>query len=130
MNTIRLFLLSLVLSLTVLSCDSDVTRIDSLIFNESLTNAYLDGEPFAGKAWSGKEKTICIECDNGRIVKVTAYHTNGNVAIENNSLISEGTNYDNEGNPISLERLSSNYPEVVGAVKDMISRILVSPDLK
>lgn len=104
-------------------------RISQLLFNETLTNAYLDGNAYTGKAWSDDGRTISIECDEGKIVQVDVYHSNGNVAMRNTTLVGAGECFDMDGAPITIEEFAERYPVIISHIQVMIENMLCTPDL-
>lgn len=103
--------------------------ISQLLFNESLTNAYLDGDAYTGKAWSEDGRTICLTCEGGKVALVEVYHPNGQVAMRNTSLVGGGDCFDLQGNPISVEEFVAGYPAIVVHIQRMVENMLCSSEL-
>lgn len=124
-------LLSLIMLIGT-SCSSSPkdAHITQLIFNESITHAYLNGEAYTGKAWSEDGRTICLTCQEGDIKLVEVYHTNGNVAMRNTSLVGAGECFDQEGNAIDIADFVEQYPAITSRIQIMVENMLCSPDLK
>lgn len=131
MQRIKTLLAAAFIMFACCACVGDKdTKIRQLLFNESLTTAYLDGEAFTGTAWTDDEASICIECVEGKVTSVKVYHENGNVAMEGTTLVGAGKTYDEAGNPIPLEQFIAKYPLPIKAIQDMTSTILISSELK
>ena len=61
---------------------------------------------FTGKAWSSDDKTLCIECEMGRIKSLSFFYDNGKMAGKTTVKGFEDTDdeyYDINGKPISEE---------------------------
>ena len=111
------------------SCQKRVL-IAELLFNESLTNAYFDGQPFTGTAWSDDGQSIRLVCDQGAVNLIEVYHSNGTVAMQNTSITGTATCYDYHGKTIPIEAFVQYYPEVIEQVNHMVDFMYFSNELK
>lgn len=107
----------LILTLLLVACTSRPTLSDLKISERKFV--YYEGNAFNGTAWSSDGKTISITCHNGVVDSVMVYHKNGNKAIKSNRLCGEGTFYDTEGNPISVDDFIQCYPSLVEEVASL-----------
>ena len=116
--------------LLLASCSEKKVRVTQLLFNETVTNAYLDGEKYTGEAWSDDGKTVCVAFDNGAITSVNVFHTNGTVAVSGKSLSGKAQYFDEEGNEISVDDLIMNYPDIIQRLNKMVENMYCSEELE
>lgn len=110
---------------TIILCGSctNKARINQLIFDDNLANAYINGESFSGEAWSEDGKTICITCEEGKVISVRVFHENGNMAMNGTSLVGESAVYDEDGNSMQLQDFIKGYPQLVIAIQRMVEEL-------
>lgn len=131
LHSVRLMLVAVLVAVFVCACsEQPKEHISSLLFDEALTTAYLGDSEFTGTAWSEDERTICINCEAGKVTSVVLYHGNGTVAMESKSLTGAGATYDEDGNAIALEEFVKKYPVQIKAVQDMAESIMILTDAK
>lgn len=116
-----------ILAVVFYSSCTNKARVSQLVFDESLTSAYINEEPFSGEAWSDDGKTICLSFEDGKIISARVFHENGNTALDGVSLIGESTVYDEEGHPMKLQDFIKNYPQLVYAIKRMVEGMHCKP---
>lgn len=105
-------------------------KISNLIFNEQLTTAYANEQPFTGSAWSVDGSTMRVNCNIGRVTSIELYHSNGELAMRSHSLTKPGKTYDEKGNEIPFDEFVKKYPTLINTIKETASTILVSPDVE
>lgn len=116
--------------LLLASCSEKKVRITQLLFNETVTNAYLDGEKYTGEAWSDDGKTVCVAFDKGAITSVSVYHSNGTLAVSGKALSGSAQYFDDEGNKIAVEELMMNYPDIIQCLNKMVENMYCSEELE
>lgn len=69
------------------SCDSKIKNTDvEFVNNEIVYNK----EPFTGQVWSKDGKSLVVEVSDGRPVKITLFHKNGNPAVVSTKILHDG----------------------------------------
>lgn len=93
--------------LTLLPCCTKKTHLSDLENREGVIVKKGEGV-FTGKVWSSDDKTICIECELGRIKTMCFFYENGQMAMKitmkGNHFFEDdvdGEFFDKKGNPVS-----------------------------
>ena len=109
-NRLEMRLLKLLLPLLALtslfSCSSDTLTLSEVTFSDSL--ALVGGRPFTGDIITD-DHSCQLRSEDGRIISLTLYHSDGTHALE---LLSPGdtlTCFDEAGTPIPLDSFVKHY---------------------
>jgi len=71
----------------LLSCDSKIKSTDvEFVNNEIVYNK----EPYTGQVWSKDGKSLVVEVSDGRPLKITLFHKNGNPAVISTKILHDG----------------------------------------
>lgn len=105
----RLFPFFLFFLLVMSSCTQQ-PRLSELKIQKATLRVTCKGEDFSGDAWSSDGKTLCLKCENGKIISLTAYHENGEKAIESKNLFEGGQCYDERGGHMTMDAFIKRYP--------------------
>lgn len=80
----------ILLFLTVIflcSCESKIKSTDvEFVNNEIVYNK----EPYTGQVWSKDGKSLVVEVSDGRPLKITLFHKNGNPAVISTKILHDG----------------------------------------
>ena len=83
MKKILLFLTVVLLC----SCESKIKSTDvEFVNNEIVYNK----EPYTGQVWSKDGKSLVVEVSDGRPLKITLFHKNGNPAVISTKILHDG----------------------------------------
>lgn len=110
MRQIILFLFSILL----VSCGNKIKFQEADINVQKATIKY-KGEPYTGTIWSKDGQSTSIECINGMIKTIIAYHDNGAHAIVttmSNGTRESRTYYDESGNEIDRGTFKEKYAQL------------------
>lgn len=69
------------------SCDSKVKSTDVEFVNKEIN---YNGESYTGQVWSKDGKSLVVEVSDGRPIKITLFHKNGNPAIISTKVLQDG----------------------------------------
>ena len=114
-------LLAYVAVLCLISCKAGKTRISDVVFTDSL--AYVDGSPYSGELWSDDTTSYCLKAEEGRVVSLTMYHDNGQVALSMPSTDSLSY-YDMKGESIPFDTFMVRYKTLADQVPLLTRRIM------
>ena len=113
-------LLAFVAVLCLIGCKSEKTYVSQVVFTDSL--AYVDGSLYSGELWSDDTTSYCIMAEEGRIVSLTMYHDNGQVALSMPSIDSLEC-FDQKGASIPFDSFVARYEELADQVPLLIHRM-------
>ncbi len=69
------------------SCESKIKSTDvEFVNNEIVYNK----EPYTGQVWSKDGKSLVVEVSDGRPLKITLFHKNGNPAVISTKILHDG----------------------------------------
>ena len=83
MKKILLFLTIVLLC----SCDSKIKSTDIEFVNNEIT---YNGESYTGQVWSKDGKSLVVDVSDGRPIKITLFHKNGNPAVISTKILHDG----------------------------------------
>lgn len=104
----------ILLSMAVLllySCDRKVKSTDIQIVGDDIV---YKNQNFTGQVWSKDGKSLVIEVSDGRPVKITLFHENGNPALVSTLFIHDGKvkHYDINGYEMDKGDWLRKYPDI------------------
>ena len=111
MKKILLFLTILFLC----SCDNKIRSTDVEFVNNEITH---NGESYTGQVWSKDGKSFAVEVSDGRPVKITLFHKNGNPAIVSTKFLHDGDlkHYDINGYEMTESDWETKYKDLLNEV--------------
>lgn len=111
MKKIVLCLVAVLLS----SCDSKIKSTDVQFVNNEIV--YQD-KNYTGQVWSKDGKSFVVEVSDGRPVKITLFHENGNPAIVSTKFLHDGDlkHFDTNGYEMTESEWESKYKDLLRAV--------------
>lgn len=113
-------LLAFVGVLCLFACKAGKTYVGEVEFTDSL--AYVDGHPYSGELWSDDTSSYCLMAEEGRVVSLTMYHDNGQVALSMPSSDSLAC-FDVEGESIPFDTFVVRYKTLGDQVPLLVSRM-------
>ena len=111
MKKILLFLTVVLLS----SCDSKIKSTDvEFVNNEIIYN----NEPYTGQVWSKDGKSLVVEVSDGRPLKITLFHKNGNPAVISTKILHDGElkHFDINGYEMTEGEWERKYEDLLNEV--------------
>ena len=108
------FLIVLV-AVLLCSCDSKIKSTDVQCVNNEIV--YKD-KNYTGKVWSKDGKSLVVEVSDGRPVKITLFHKNGNPAIVSTKFLHDGDlkHYDINGYEMTESDWETKYKDLLNEV--------------
>lgn len=111
MKKILLFLTIVLLC----SCDNKIRSTDVEFVNNEITH---NGESYTGQVWSKDGKSFAVEVSDGRPIKITLFHKNGNPAIVSTKFLHDGElkHYDINGYEMTEHEWETKYESILNEV--------------
>ena len=97
------------------SCESKIKSTDvEFVNNEIVYNK----EPYTGQVWSKDGKSLVVEVSDGRPVKITLFHKNGNPAVISTKILHDGElkHFDINGYEIAEGEWERKYGDLLNKV--------------
>lgn len=113
-------LLSFVVVLCLFACKPGRTAVSEVVFTDSL--AYVDGHLYSGELWSDDTVSYCLVTEEGRVVSLTMYHDNGQVALTMPSADSVSC-FDLAGESIPFDSFVARYEALADQVSQLTHRM-------
>lgn len=114
MSLMKFLLLGLV-AVLVCSCDNKIKSTDVQFVNNEIV--YKD-KNYTGQVWSQDGKSLVVEVSDGRPVKITLFHKNGNPAIVSTKFLHDGDlkHYDINGYEMTENDWETKYKDLLNKV--------------
>lgn len=108
------FLIVLV-AVLLCSCDSKIKSTDVQCVNNEIV--YKD-KNYTGKVWSKDGKSLVVEVSDGRPVKITLFHKNGNPALVSTKFLHNGglKHFDINGYEMTENDWETKYKDLLNKV--------------
>ncbi len=108
------FLIVLV-AVLLCSCDSKIKSTDVQFVNNEIV--YKDNT-YTGQVWSKDGESLVVEVSDGRPLKITLFHKNGNPAIESTKFLHDGDikHFDINGYEMTEREWEAKYKDLLNEV--------------
>ena len=94
------------------SCESKIKSTDvEFVNNEIVYNA----KPYTGQVWSKDGKSLVVEVSDGRPIKITLFHKNGNPALVSTKILHDGEleHFDINGYEMTEHEWETKYGDLL-----------------
>lgn len=97
------------------SCDSKIISTDVEFANNEII---YDNQPYTGQVWSKDGKSLVVDVSDGRPIKITLFHKNGNPAIISTKILHDGElkHFDINGYEMTEGEWERKYENLLYAV--------------
>lgn len=115
----HLYYIIIIVALTLCSC---VKRVHLDEVQKRGYQYFYRNAPFTGEIWSGNYEDVRQETAEGFVVRLTAYHENGKVAIEmtlDKELSPEFKCFNEDGDEITQDDFESRYQPILKKINDL-----------